>query len=661
MKFLPAAPPKPPKSPREKTSFAKLFPLRSLSKKAAPQPPPMSIPRRPVPLPKNDAGPAPALQQPASPLSSSLADASPAVSVNPSVSDATPTPKPKPLSDVFAGDSLSNILSAYTRTSEDISSSSSSSHPPQPHTPASTASASAAKQPARPKDAVGAPEFSLSSDSLGYDYSVLSQYHSHGQDAELPRSPALNASSSLQVPGSAGLPRSPRPLDPSRPNTLSVAADHEAADRPVSVMSDLLSTYSSLPSDTPNTPMSQTLASPPANATSFSPSPVAAAAAPPLPAASSSAAHTAASPAPPSLDSPPNNAASDPQLWRRRSVKNDVPLQIPSLHLQSSAAAPSPAAQPNEPRGAGLVSRGSEPPQPSAQSPATSPSSATRSPQLTTRPAIPAGLSGRNIRPPPKQSPPAPASSTPPAAMGHSASRLQRKAAENAALNKAVPAGTFDFNLPAHSSPATTLSLPHDPQSFEASVLSSQSSSPTKPAPHRSGSSTTAPVYPPTVKSVPPALASPDKPSVSPAQPPEHAFYFPTQAWSPLPAGSVLPAPKLKPAHHDCLHRHQRMMRVSNKHHPLACQTCQRAETDDFSRCPWCALRVCAPCAAHLRAVHGHVSSLLFNLQNSLVPPPPAAAVPASPVPPKSAPPAAAPWPGLGGSPPGDLGFGAVP
>ncbi|GJN77489.1 hypothetical protein VFPFJ_05510 [Purpureocillium lilacinum] len=79
--------------------------------------------------------------------------------------------------------------------------------------------------------------------------------------------------------------------------------------------------------------------------------------------------------------------------------------------------------------------------------------------------------------------------------------------------------------------------------------------------------------------------------------------YFPTQKAKPLEPGAVIPARPLQESHFGCYQSHRSMNRRSNRHYPLTCQTCDKADSEDRWVCTFCHLRICESC---LRALNGH-------------------------------------------------------
>lgn len=86
-------------------------------------------------------------------------------------------------------------------------------------------------------------------------------------------------------------------------------------------------------------------------------------------------------------------------------------------------------------------------------------------------------------------------------------------------------------------------------------------------------------------------------------EPDPRAAYFPAQAERPLEPGTVIPAKPLKGSHFSCYQHHRTMNRRTNRHYPLTCQTCDKADAEDRWVCTFCHLRICESC---LRALNGH-------------------------------------------------------
>ncbi|PNY24333.1 Uncharacterized protein TCAP_05728 [Tolypocladium capitatum] len=86
-------------------------------------------------------------------------------------------------------------------------------------------------------------------------------------------------------------------------------------------------------------------------------------------------------------------------------------------------------------------------------------------------------------------------------------------------------------------------------------------------------------------------------------EPDPRAAYFPVQAEKPLEPATVIPAGPLRDSHFGCYQNHRTMNRRTNRHCPLTCQTCHKADTEDRWACTFCHLRICESC---LRAFNGH-------------------------------------------------------
>ncbi|KAJ3475616.1 hypothetical protein NLG97_g9395 [Lecanicillium saksenae] len=82
-------------------------------------------------------------------------------------------------------------------------------------------------------------------------------------------------------------------------------------------------------------------------------------------------------------------------------------------------------------------------------------------------------------------------------------------------------------------------------------------------------------------------------------EPDRRAFRFPT--WKGNPASmtaveGVYSAREIKESHYSCFQKHATMNRRTNRHYPLTCQTCNKANADDRWACTFCHLRICEPC-----------------------------------------------------------------
>lgn len=79
-------------------------------------------------------------------------------------------------------------------------------------------------------------------------------------------------------------------------------------------------------------------------------------------------------------------------------------------------------------------------------------------------------------------------------------------------------------------------------------------------------------------------------------QPDSRALYFPTWKTQPLDKDAIISSVSLKTSHYNCFHKHKIMNRRSNRNHPLRCQTCDIADSQDRWSCTFCHLRICESC-----------------------------------------------------------------
>ncbi|KAF1732434.1 hypothetical protein CRV24_008629 [Beauveria bassiana] len=82
-------------------------------------------------------------------------------------------------------------------------------------------------------------------------------------------------------------------------------------------------------------------------------------------------------------------------------------------------------------------------------------------------------------------------------------------------------------------------------------------------------------------------------------EPDPRAFHFPTWKGKETTTTSfdgVHAAPALNDSHHSCFQKHAIMHRRTNRHYPLTCQTCSKANADDRWACTFCHLRICESC-----------------------------------------------------------------
>ncbi|PHH69918.1 hypothetical protein CDD83_5582 [Cordyceps sp. RAO-2017] len=105
-------------------------------------------------------------------------------------------------------------------------------------------------------------------------------------------------------------------------------------------------------------------------------------------------------------------------------------------------------------------------------------------------------------------------------------------------------------------------------------------------------------------------------------EPDPRASYFPVQTGRFLEPGAVISAGPLKDSHFNCYQHHRTMNRRPNRHYPLTCQTCDRADADDRWACTFCHLRICDSCMrllnGHQRVLRRLVDELALNTPLSL-------------------------------------------
>ncbi|KAG6227530.1 hypothetical protein E4U26_001634 [Claviceps purpurea] len=92
------------------------------------------------------------------------------------------------------------------------------------------------------------------------------------------------------------------------------------------------------------------------------------------------------------------------------------------------------------------------------------------------------------------------------------------------------------------------------------------------------------------------------------------AFYFPAATGGTAGEGSIITAKPLSRSHYTCYQGHRTMLRRSNRHYSLTCQTCGRGDAEDRWGCTFCYLRVCEACWRGLngrgRVLEGFVEEL---------------------------------------------------
>ncbi|KAK7398272.1 hypothetical protein QQX98_012362, partial [Neonectria punicea] len=101
-------------------------------------------------------------------------------------------------------------------------------------------------------------------------------------------------------------------------------------------------------------------------------------------------------------------------------------------------------------------------------------------------------------------------------------------------------------------------------------------------------------------------------------EPDPEAAYFPRQADSLLSGGEVFKAPTLKDSHYSCYQGHRTMNRRSNRNYSLACQSCQKPDSEDRWACTFCHLRICESCFAALDRQQRDLRHLVEDLSQPL-------------------------------------------
>lgn len=86
-------------------------------------------------------------------------------------------------------------------------------------------------------------------------------------------------------------------------------------------------------------------------------------------------------------------------------------------------------------------------------------------------------------------------------------------------------------------------------------------------------------------------------------EPDPRATYFPAQTDKPYAPDTIISSRPPQDSHFSCYQNHKTMNRRSNRNCPLTCQTCDKADTEDRWVCSFCYLRICDSC---MRALNGH-------------------------------------------------------
>lgn len=79
-------------------------------------------------------------------------------------------------------------------------------------------------------------------------------------------------------------------------------------------------------------------------------------------------------------------------------------------------------------------------------------------------------------------------------------------------------------------------------------------------------------------------------------EPDPEAMRFPIKSEE-LPAmGTIFKALPLKDSHFNCYQRHKTIQRRPNRRYPLACQVCEKQDTEDRFACSFCHVKMCSSC-----------------------------------------------------------------
>ncbi|KOS17071.1 hypothetical protein ESCO_005984 [Escovopsis weberi] len=98
---------------------------------------------------------------------------------------------------------------------------------------------------------------------------------------------------------------------------------------------------------------------------------------------------------------------------------------------------------------------------------------------------------------------------------------------------------------------------------------------------------------------------------------------FPRQPMQNISEKGIFKSPPLRSSHFTCYQKHRTMNRRANKHYPLTCQACNRADTSDRWVCTFCSLQICDPCTRKLQgSFQRDLSRLVEGLAHSMTPDP---------------------------------------
>ena len=96
------------------------------------------------------------------------------------------------------------------------------------------------------------------------------------------------------------------------------------------------------------------------------------------------------------------------------------------------------------------------------------------------------------------------------------------------------------------------------------------------------------------------------------------AMQFPMKTPDELPPlGAVFKAMPLKDSHFNCYQRHKTMLRRANKRYPLACQVCEKQDSEDRFSCNFCYVKMCTSCLEAFETKGRDLKALQTELANN--------------------------------------------
>jgi hypothetical protein len=67
----------------------------------------------------------------------------------------------------------------------------------------------------------------------------------------------------------------------------------------------------------------------------------------------------------------------------------------------------------------------------------------------------------------------------------------------------------------------------------------------------------------------------------------------------------------------DCFTKHRQMLRTPNMHHPLTCQVCQKADSEERWKCTFCNVRMCTGCFRLMNRYKRDLSKVVEHIENN--------------------------------------------